>query len=61
MQYRYRKTVYSIAVVQTYLSDSTKISDVKVTVDGVVQTSKAITLVDDHRAHVVEVKIQAGP
>ena len=60
MQYRYRETVYNIAVVQTYLSDGAEIGDMNVTVDGVAQTSKAITLVDDHRAHVVEVKFEAG-
>ncbi len=60
MQYRYRETVYNIAVIQTHESDRAGIGDMTVTVDGTAQTGKAITLVDDHRAHVVEVKFQAG-
>ena len=57
MQYRYRETVYNIAVIQTHESDRAEISEMTVTVDGVAQTSKAITLVDDRRAHAVKVKI----
>ena len=60
MQYRYRETVYNIAVIQTHESDRAGIGDMTVTVDGVAQTAKAIALVDDHRAHVVEVKFQNG-
>jgi hypothetical protein len=33
----------------------------RVTVDGVEQYDKAITLVDDHQEHTVEVSIPAAP
>ncbi|MBN2654938.1 MAG: cyclic beta 1-2 glucan synthetase [Nitrospirae bacterium] len=52
VHYRYRETVYHISVVQT-VSSSTD----SVTVDGIEQPDKAIPLVDDHKEHVVEVKI----
>ena len=56
MHYRYRETVYHIAVLQTQTgSDKTG-----VTVDGVEQHDKAVPLVDDHREHSVEVRINAA-
>ena len=55
MHYRYRETVYHIAVLQTQTG-----SDVmSVTVDGVEQHDKTVPLVDDHREHSVEVRINA--
>ena len=54
MHYRYRETVYHITVLQPG-----DISVASVTVDGVEQPDAAIFLVDDHREHSVEVRIQA--
>jgi cyclic beta-1,2-glucan synthetase len=56
MHYRYRETVYHIAVLQTQAGNDEMI----VTVDGVEQYDKAIPLVDDHQEHSVEVRISAG-
>ncbi len=53
MQYRYRETVYRIAVLRTTEDDG----EMRVVVDGIEQRDKAITLVDDHGEHRVEVKI----
>jgi cellobiose phosphorylase len=53
VHYRYRETVYHIAVRQTH----TGIGEMRVTVDGVAQHDKAITLVDDRKEHSVEVEI----
>ncbi|MGP8196959.1 MAG: GH36-type glycosyl hydrolase domain-containing protein, partial [Syntrophobacteraceae bacterium] len=55
MHYRYRETVYHIAVVQP----QTGSDEMSVTVDGVEQHDKAVRLVDDHREHSVEVRMNA--
>jgi cyclic beta-1,2-glucan synthetase len=55
VHYRYRETVYHIAVLRGQLGDGT----MGVTVDGALQQDKAITLVDDHQEHAVEVRIPA--
>ena len=55
MHYRYRETVYHIAVVQLQTGND----EMSVTVDGVEQLDKAVPLVDDHREHSVEVRINA--
>ena len=55
MHYRYRETVYHIAVLQM----QTGSDEMSVTVDGVEQHDKAVPLVDDHREHSVEVRINA--
>jgi cellobiose phosphorylase len=54
VHYRYRDTVYHITVLQP--SDGSVAS---VTVDGVEQSDTAISLVDDHQEHAVEVRIPA--
>ncbi|HEY5995387.1 MAG TPA: glucoamylase family protein [Candidatus Deferrimicrobiaceae bacterium] len=54
--YRYRETVYEIAVVQRPAG----IGEPLVTVDGIVQAGGAIPLVDDRRNHSVEVAIRAA-
>jgi len=51
MHYRYRETVYHIAVLQAGDARATG-----VTVDGVVQAGRSIPLVDDHQEHSVEVR-----
>jgi cyclic beta-1,2-glucan synthetase len=55
VHYRYRETVYHIAVVRMQNGDSTT----SVTVDGALQPEKTIPLVDDHQEHSVEVRIPA--
>ena len=53
MHYRYRETVYHIAVLQTPAGKA----EMRVTVDGTEQDDKTIPLVDDHKEHWVEVRI----
>jgi len=53
VHYRYRETVYHIAVLQTRAGSG----EMSVTVDGVEQRDQAIPLVDDRREHSVEVRI----
>jgi cyclic beta-1,2-glucan synthetase len=55
VHYRYRETVYHIAVLRRKEGDGAA----GVTVDGVPQQDKTIPLVDDHREHAVEVKVPA--
>ncbi len=55
IHYRYRETVYHIAVLQTRTGND----EMGVTVDGVEQDDKTVPLVDDHREHSVEVRINA--
>jgi cellobiose phosphorylase len=57
VHYRYRETVYHIAVLVTHNDDG----EMRVTVDGVEQHDRAITLVDDHQEHTAEVRIPAAP
>ncbi len=54
MHYRYRETVYHIAVLQTPAGNG----EMQVSVDGIEQHDKAIPLVDDHKEHWVEVRIR---
>ena len=56
VHYRYRETVYHIAVLRTQVGDGAT----NVTVDGVLQQDTTITLVDDHQEHAVEVRIPAA-
>jgi cellobiose phosphorylase len=56
MHYRYRETVYHIAVLQP----GTGNDETSVTVDGVEQHDKAVPLVDDHREHLVEMRINGA-
>ncbi len=55
VHYRYRETVYHIAVLRRQIGDGAT----SVTVDGAPQQNKTITLVDDHKEHWVEVRIPA--
>jgi len=52
IHYRYRETVYHIAVSQTR-------AEMRLTVDGVERYDGAIPLVDDHRDHLVELNVRA--
>jgi cellobiose phosphorylase len=49
--YRYRETVYRIAIVQTPSADA----GIIVMVDGVRQPDRTVPLVNDHKVHTVEV------
>jgi cellobiose phosphorylase len=55
VHYRYRETVYHIAVLRRQVGDGAT----GVTVDGVAQRDETILLVDDHQEHAVEVRIPA--
>ena len=57
VHYRYRETVYHIAVLQTRAGNG----EMSVTVDGVEQHDKAIPLVDDRQEHAAEVRLHAAP
>jgi len=59
MHYRYRETVYHIAVVQARVGDGVKIGETSVTVDGVGQPDMTIRVVDDRQEHSVEVRMHA--
>ena len=56
IHYRYRETVYHIAVSQTSAGDACS-AVTRLTVDGVEQGDKLIPLVDDHREHMVTVSV----
>ena len=58
IHYRYRETVYHIAVTQTRADESPG-GAIRVTVDGEDRHDKAIPLVDDHREHSVDVRLPA--
>ncbi len=57
LHYRYRETVYHITVLQTRATNS----NTHVIVDGIEQRDKAISLVNDHREHTVEINLGAAP
>jgi cellobiose phosphorylase len=52
--YRYRETLYHIAILQTRAGNG----DTNVTVDGVEQHDEAILLVGDHQEHSVKVHVR---
>jgi cellobiose phosphorylase len=56
VHYRYCETVYHITGMLIHNGNS----EIRVTVDGVEQHDRAITLVDDHQEHTVEVSIPAS-
>ncbi|MFA6312666.1 MAG: glucoamylase family protein [Sterolibacterium sp.] len=58
IHYRYRETVYHIAVSQTHAGDDRKEGVLRLLVDGVERHDKAIPLVDDRQQHAVEVTVQ---
>ncbi|MGB7918819.1 MAG: hypothetical protein WCF40_02065 [Desulfobacterales bacterium] len=53
MHYRYRETVYHIAVLQTRQDKGSA----NVTVDGVARPDQTIPLIDDRKEHTVEIRI----
>ena len=59
VHYRYRETVYHIAIEQTRAGDDGRIGVTSVKVDGVEQNDRTIHLVDDHREHSVAMMMHA--
>jgi cellobiose phosphorylase len=59
IHYRHRETVYHIEVVQTRAGADGQCGVTHLTVDGAEIHDKAIPLVDDHRDHMVEVRVRA--
>ena len=57
IHYRYRETVYHLAITQSLAGDRDLRGETRVIVDGVVQDGQFIPLVDDHREHDVEVRV----
>ncbi|MGD8933013.1 MAG: cyclic beta 1-2 glucan synthetase, partial [Chromatiales bacterium] len=55
IHYRYRETVYHLAITQTGAGEEGKSDVTSVIIDGVEQGGQAIPLVDDHREHAVSV------
>ena len=60
IHYRYRETVYHIAVAQEHVGEQGARMQMSVTVDGEERSDQTIPLVDDHREHPVEVVLRAG-
>jgi len=62
MRYRYRETVYEIAVQQVFADVDARTAATSVTVDGVAQPDGSLPLVDDHAEHrvVVVVRVARG-
>jgi cyclic beta-1,2-glucan glucanotransferase len=61
MRYRYRETVYDIAVQQALAGADRVVEAIRVTVDGVAQADGSVHLVDDHAEHQVVVAVRAAP
>jgi cellobiose phosphorylase len=61
LHYRYRETVYHIAVSRTDTGDVVQRGVIRVTLDGVEQTDKIVPLINDRRDHMVEVNIAIPP
>jgi cyclic beta-1,2-glucan synthetase len=60
IHYRYRETMYHIVISQTPDGDHEGNHLISVTLDGVGQPGKVISLVDDRREHAVEIRVQAA-
>ena len=60
MRYRYRETMYDIAVRQTLAGAGEEIAATSVTVDGVAQPDGSVHLVDDRAVHQVLVEVHAA-
>ena len=60
IHYRYRETVYHIAVTQASAGGEDRGQETKVTLDGIAQDGDAIPLVDDHLEHKVDVSVSTA-
>jgi cellobiose phosphorylase len=59
IHYRFRETVYHIAIAQTRVGEGGTSGVVSVTLDGIEQDGEAIALVDDQVEHAVVVAMRA--
>jgi cellobiose phosphorylase len=59
IHYRYRETVYHIAITQIRAGGDGECGEMRMMVDGVEQEYPAIALVDDQREHTVELTVPA--
>jgi cellobiose phosphorylase len=59
IHYRYRETVYHLAISQTRVDAAGKRGVVRIEVDNIEQDGNSIVLTDDHLEHRVEVEIVA--
>jgi cyclic beta-1,2-glucan synthetase len=57
IHYRYQETLYDITVSQMPAIDPGRSGVTSITVDGVEQAERVITLVDDRREHLVTVSV----
>lgn len=57
ISYRFGRTTYQIEVVQTLFDDTAMISSSIISLDGVVQSDKIITLIDDDKEHRIQLSI----
>ena len=60
IHYRYRETVYHIAVTQMIAGDTAPHGVMRLMIDGVEQVNKIVPLLDDRREHWVEITIVAS-
>jgi cyclic beta-1,2-glucan synthetase len=61
IHYRYRETVYHVAISQTIATDGAKPGITQVVLDGVARSDNFVPLLDDQREHAVEVSITVAP
>jgi len=59
LHYRYRETVYHVAVTQEIVSDAARAEAMCMTVDGVECPDRTIHLIDDRRDHAVEIRMMS--
>jgi cellobiose phosphorylase len=59
LHYRYRETVYHVAVTQEIVSDAARAEAMHMTVDGVECPDQVIHLIDDRRDHAVEIRMMS--
>jgi cellobiose phosphorylase len=59
LHYRYRETVYHVAVTQEVVSDAAQAAAMHMTVDGVECPDRTIHLIDDRRDHAVEIRMMS--
>jgi len=57
MRYRFHDTAYEIAVVQVLAAEGTTATMTTITIDGIAQMDNTISLADDRRQHLIEVRI----
>ena len=60
VHYRYRETVYHIAITQTLAGDERNCSQRSMSVDGVEQVDLTISLVDDQHEHTVAISVSTS-